>query len=142
MSSELHSFHAELIARDEEALWNWPRRSAAIMAEELALMCEQLAGLLRRQGEAAEGEAEHDPIESAKLNYMYGSTLLTLAEREKPGLLPHAVERLGDALFLARRHVPERVVTIKSQLYRAEHSLAMLRSSTGSDERPREKEVA
>ena len=62
------------------------------------------------------------------------STLLTLAERHKPSLLPHAVERLGDALSIARRHVPERVVTIKSQLYRAEHSLAMLNTSTAPEE--------
>ncbi|HTN50379.1 MAG TPA: hypothetical protein VMK32_13200 [Burkholderiaceae bacterium] len=131
MSSELHSFHAELIARDEDALWNWPRRSAAVMAEELANMCEQLAALLNDRHEAAPAS---DPIERAKLNYMYGSTLLTLAERHKPSLLPHAVERLGDALSLARRHVPERVVTIKSQLYRAEHSLAMLKTSTAPEE--------
>lgn len=134
MSSERHSFHAELIARDEEALWNWPRRSAAVMAEELAQMCEQLAALLRHQREVNEADGNPDPIASAKLNYMYGSTLLTLAEREKPSLLPHAVERLGDALSLARRHVPERVVAIKSQLYRAEHSLAMLKSSTAPEE--------
>ena len=134
MSSERHSFHAELIARDEEALWNWPRRSAAVMAEELAQICEQLAALLRHQREVNEADGNSDPIASAKLNYMYGSTLLTLAEREKPSLLPHAVERLGDALSLARRHVPERVVAIKSQLYRAEHSLAMLKNSTEPEE--------
>jgi hypothetical protein len=137
MNSERHAYHAELIASDEEALWNWPRRSAAVMAEELALMCEQLAELLRheREVEAGNGAIGVDPIERAKLNYMYGSTLLTLAEREKPSLLPHAVERLGDALALARRHVPERVVTIKTQLYRAEHSLAMLRTATAPEER-------
>jgi hypothetical protein len=134
MSSERHSLHAELIARDEDALWNWPRRSAAVMAEELAQMCEQLAALLRHQREMNEADGMPDPVASAKLNYMYGSTLLTLAEREKPSLLPHAVERLGDALSLARRHVPERVVTIKSQLYRAEHSLAMLKHSTAPEE--------
>jgi hypothetical protein len=136
MSSELHAFHAELIARDDEALWNWPRRSAAVMAETLAQMCEQLAELLRHEREVGSGNGAFgvDPIERAKLNYMYGSTLLTLAEREKPALLPHAVERLGDALSLARRHVPERVVTIKSQLYRAEHSLAMLKNSTAPEE--------
>jgi hypothetical protein len=140
MSSELHSYHAELIARDDEALWNWPRRSAAVMAEELAHLCEQLASLLhqRRDGDSRES----DPVERAKLSYMYGSTLLTLGEREKPSLLPHAVERLGDALSIARRHAPERVVAIKTQLLRAEHSLAMLRSSTGSEERPRASQAA
>jgi hypothetical protein len=142
MSSELHSYHAELIARDEEALWNWPRRSAAVMAEELAYMCEQLAALLRHEREVKDPEGRPDPVATTKLNYMYGSTLLTLAEREKPSLLPHAVERLGDALSLARRHVPERVVTIKSQLFRAEHSLAMLRGSTAAEERPSEREAA
>jgi len=136
MSSELHPFHAELIARDDEALWNWPRRSAAVMAETLAQICEQLAELLRYEREVGSGNGAFgvDPIERAKLNYMYGSTLLTLAEREKPALLPHAIERLGDALSLARRHVPERVVAIKSQLYRAEHSLAMLKNSTAPEE--------
>ena len=144
MNSERHALHAELIARDEDALWNWPRRSAAVMAEHLAQMCEQLAELLRyeREVEPGNGAIGVDPIECAKLNYMYGSTLLTLAEREKPSLLPHAVERLGNALQLARRHVPERVVTIKTQLYRAEHSLAMLRTSTASEEHPRAKEAA
>ena len=131
MTSELHFFHAEMIARDEDALWNWPRRSAAIRAEELASMCEQLAALLRDQRET---EDAADLVERAKLNYMYGSTLLTLAERHKPSLLPHAVERLGDALSIARRHVPEHVVTIKSQLYRAEHSLAMMKTSTAPEE--------
>jgi hypothetical protein len=131
MSSELHSYHAELIARDEDALWNWPRRSAAVMAEELAKMCEQLHSLLFDRNEAAPA---NDPVERAKLSYMYGSTLLTLAERQKPSLLPDAVQRLGDALSLARQHVPERVVTIKSQLYRAEHSLAMLNTSTAPEE--------
>lgn len=144
MNSERHAFHAELIARDEEALWNWPRRSAAVMAEQLAQMCEQLAELLRHEREVAEGNGAFgvDPVERAKLNYMYGSTLLTLAEREKPALLPHAVERLGDALSLARLHVPEHVVAIKTQLYRAEHSLAMLRTSTAAEENPSEREAA
>lgn len=143
MSSERHAFHAELIARDEEALWNWPRRSAAVMAEELAQMCEQLAALLRkaRDAESVDGDGG-DPVERAKLNYMYGSTLLTLAEREKPALLPHAIERLGDALSLARRHVPERVVAIKTQLYRAEHSLAILRTSTAAEEHSIAREAA
>ena len=36
MNSERHTYHAELIARDDEALWNWPRRSVAVMVEELA----------------------------------------------------------------------------------------------------------
>jgi len=133
MSSELHSYHAELIARDEDALWNWPRRSAAVMVDELAHMCEQLHALLRDRDDTA---PTSDPVERTKLSYMYGSTLLTLAERHKPALLPDAVKRLADALSLARRHVPERVVTIKSQLYRAEHSLAMLKTSTAPEEHP------
>ena len=83
---------------------------------------------------SATTEEAAELIERAKLNYMYGSTLLTLAERHKPSLLPHAVERLGDALSIARRHVPEHVVTIKSQLYRAEHSLAMMNTSTAPEE--------
>jgi hypothetical protein len=141
MSSELHSYHAELIARDDEALWNWPRRSAAVMAEELALMCEQLATLWCERREA-ETESDADPLRRTRLCYMYGSTLLTLAEREKPALLPHAVERLGDALSLARLYAPERVVQIKTQLFRAEHSLAMLKNSTSPDERPSVKEAA
>jgi len=143
MSSELHAYHAELIARDEDALWNWPRRSGAIMAEELAQMCEQLAALLHERRECdAEAGNGLDPVERTKISYMYGSTLLTLAERQKPALLPHAIDRLSDALSLARRHVPERVVVIKSQLLRAEHSLAMLRNSTAADERPSEAQAA
>jgi hypothetical protein len=142
MSSELHKYHAELIARDDEALWNWPRRATAVMVEELASMCEQLAGLLRERREADSADRDADPVQRTRLNYMYGSTLLTLAEREKPALLPHAVERLGDALSLARRHAPERVVQIKSQLFRAEHSLAILKGSTAPEERPNIREAA
>ncbi len=137
MSSERHAFHAELIARDDEALWNWPWRSGAARAEELAQICEQLAAILEPDEGAGESAADDgiaaDPVARAKLNYIYGSTLLTLAERDEPERLPDAVERLGHALSLARRHVPERVVVIKTQLYRAEHSLAM-QQRTASDE--------
>lgn len=139
MSSERHALHAELIARDDEALWNWPRRSGAARAEELAQICEQLAAILHPDYGAGESAADDsiaaDPVERAKLNYVYGSTLLTLAERDEPERLPDAIERLGHALSLARLHVPERVVVIKTQLYRAEHSLAMQKRTAQEETR-------
>jgi hypothetical protein len=121
-------------ASDGDPAWTWPYRSAAVMAEQLAELCEQLARLLAAGIEPP--SSQEDGIARSRLNYVYGSTLLTLAERDAPALLPAAVQRLGDALSLARRHAPERVVTIKSQLLRAEHSLA-LREQAGSATRPR-----
>lgn len=138
MSSERHALHAELIARDDEALWNWPLRFAVARAEDLVQICDQLAAMLNPADAVelsmAAFSVATDPVECAKLNYLYGSTLLTLAERDEPQRLPDAVATLGNALSLARRHVPERVVTIKSQLYRAEHSLAMRRQAAAVSE--------
>src|SRR5262245_45541974 len=132
MSPERHALHDELNTRDEEALWDWPARSGTARAEELARICEQLAAILpdeKTDDDVRRGIAS-DPVERAKLSYIYGATLLTIAERDDPQRLPDAVELLGRALSLARRHVPERVVTIKTQLYRAEHSLAMRKQRT------------
>ena len=132
MSSERRALQAELIARDDEALWNWPWRWAAARAEELAQICDQLAAIMKPDEKAGIG---NDPVAWVKLNYLYGSTLLTLAERDEPERLPDAVAQLGNALSLARRHVPERVVAIKTQLYRAEHSLVMRKRSAREESR-------
>jgi hypothetical protein len=132
MTAEPHQNHAELLARSDEALWSWPLRCGAAMAEELAQICEQLAALLGgRDDEHGEERADtlaEDPLERTKLKFLYGTTLLTLAERQSPDLLPEAVTHLGQALSLARQHAPDHVVHIKSELYRAEHSLAMRHS--------------
>jgi hypothetical protein len=127
VNAEHPGLPADLFAGGADAAWSWPYRSAAVMAEQLAELCEQLALLLQAGLEAP--ASREDGVARSRLNYVYGSTLLTLAERETPALLPHAVQRLGDALSLARRHAPEHVVAIKSQLLRAEHSLALRQQS-------------
>jgi hypothetical protein len=126
MSSE-RDFPVELMARDDAA-WNWPDRSASAMADELATLCEALARRLQESDDAA--PPPRDPLVHTRLAFVYGSALLTLAERDKPALLPDAVRCLSDALSLARRHAPERVVAIKPRLLRAEHSLAQQRDAT------------
>jgi hypothetical protein len=125
MSSE-RDFPVDLMARDDAA-WNWPEHSASALADELAALCAELAQRLR-DGEGTQ-PAPRDPLVHTRLAFVYGSALLTLAERDKPALLPDAVRSLSDALALARRHAPERVVTIKPRLLRAEHSLAQQRDT-------------
>ena len=119
----------DLLAASEDALWDWPRRAAMALVDDLASCCDQLAALLPfgDPGEAA-GTADDHP-RSLTLHFVYGSALLELAEREHPELLHRAVYCLGRALTLARRHVPERVVPIKMQLYRAEHALVEHRAA-------------
>lgn len=115
----------DLLAASEEVLWDWPRRAAMALVDELTLMCEQLAALLPfgESGERDVPSAAEDQPQTVTLHFVYGIALLELAERERPELLQRSVYCLGRALTLARRHVPERVVPIKMQLYRAEHAL-------------------
>jgi len=113
------------LAASEETLRDWPRRAAMALVDELSSLCEQLAAMLAF-GETGEREApcaNEDSPRTVTLHFVYGIALLELAERERPELLQRAVYCLGRALTLARRHVPERVVPIKMQLYRAEHAL-------------------
>ena len=60
-------------------------------------ICEQLAAILTPDTKAG---IANDPVARAKLNYIYGSTLLTLAERHEPDRLPRC-----------RRAARRRVVT-------------------------------
>lgn len=115
----------DLLAASDEVLWDWPRRAAVALVDELTSMCEQLAALLPfgESGERGSPPANEDQPRTVTLHFVYGSALLELAERERPELLQRAVYSLGRALTLARRLVPERVVPIKMQLYRAEHAL-------------------
>jgi hypothetical protein len=136
---------SELPLRSEEALWNWPARCVSALAEDLARICEQLAEQLRDGdgGPAGNGAAlAADPAERATLNYLYGTALYSLAQRQAPDLLPQAVGRLDQALSLARQHAPERVVVIKSELYRAEHSLALLHSPSAAAAQRHSEEAA
>jgi len=115
----------DLLPTNEEALWDWPRRAAVALVDELTSLCEQLAAMLPfgEQDDEDTPAATADPPQTVTLHFVYGIALLELAERERPELLQRAVYCLGRALTLARRHVPERVVPIKMQLYRAEHAL-------------------
>jgi hypothetical protein len=126
MASERTQLPVAATAPDDVVAEGWAVRSAVAVAEELAALCEELARRLQRAAAPA-GEAA-DPVARTRLAYLYGAALLDLAERDRPALLPDAVRSLSDALSLARRHVPERVVTIKPQLLRAEHSLALSRA--------------
>lgn len=117
----------DLLATSEEVLWDWPRRAAMAVVDELTSLCEQLAAMLPfgepGERDAPAAAAAEDQPRTVTLHFVYGIALLELAERERPELLQRAVYCLGRALTLARRHVPERVVPIKMQLYRAEHAL-------------------
>lgn len=114
----------DLLPTNEEALWDWPRRAAIALVDELTSLCDQLAAMLTFGEEHEDSPAEaEDPPQTVTLHFVYGIALLELAERERPELLQRAVYCLSRALTLARRHVPERVVPIKMQLYRAEHAL-------------------
>lgn len=117
--------HAELPALSDEALWDWPRHAATTPTADLASLCEPAAQTLL-SGEPG-AAADDDAPQALTLQFVYGIALLELAERrrpaERPELLQRAVHCLGRALTLARRHRPERVVPIKTQLYRAEHAL-------------------
>lgn len=108
----------DLLPFSEEALAEWPRRAAMALVEELASLCESLKPALG----FAEAPAESVP-RTVTLHFVYGIAMLELGERQRPELLEGAVDSLGRALSLARRHAPERVVPIKMQLYRAEHAL-------------------
>lgn len=135
MNAAKSDHQTELPPRSEEALWNWPARCVSALAEDLARICEQLAEQLREDAGEPVGNGTAlaaDPAERATLNYLYGTALYSLAQRQSPDLLPQAVGRLDQALSLARQHAPERVVVIKSELYRAEHSLALMHSPSAA----------
>lgn len=116
----------DLLLSSVETLTEWPRRAAMALVDELASICESLQPALR-SADAPEELLSREPGDDAPramaLHFVYGIAMLELGERERPELLPGAVDSLGRALSLARRHTPEGVVPIKMQLYRAEHAL-------------------
>jgi hypothetical protein len=123
------------LALIDEALQNWPVQHGFAMAKELAALCEQIALLMREAGHAQveallPRAAFADPVNNLHLDFVCGSTLLTLAELDDDKLAPAAASRLADALTLARRHVPAEVPAIKWQLCRAEHLVAMGRNTS------------
>lgn len=127
MSVENTRLPVDLVCCDDALAYGLGERSGADVAEELAALCEALAQ--RLQARPACEDAATDPRARLRMNFVYGTALLRLAERDGPALLPDAVRSLSDALSLARRHVPERVVTVKSQLLRAEHSLVLAQTA-------------
>jgi hypothetical protein len=134
MHSENAHRNDEWLALIDDALRNWPLQHGFAMAKELAVLCEQLALLMRSVGHAQiealmPRAASTDPIDNVHLNFVCGSTLLSLAEQDDDHLASAAVDRLADALALARRHVPGEVPAIKWQLCRAEHMVVMGRNA-------------
>jgi len=135
MHSENAHRNDEWLGLIDEALQNWPVQHGFAMAKELAALCEQLALLMRNVGhaqiEALLPRSQSEcPVQKVHLDFVCGSTLLTLAELEGEQFAPAAANRLADALTLARRHVPAEVPAIKWQLCRAEHLVAMGRGAS------------
>lgn len=120
----------ECLALIDEALRNWPAQHGYAMAEELAALCEQLARLMQSadpaqiDSELPEPES-NDPVESVRRNFVYGSTLLALAQKTNEHFAAVAAARLASALALARRFLPQEIPAIKLQLCRAEHLVAL-----------------
>lgn len=136
MSSEKAHRNDEWLALIDDALQNWPAQHGFAMAKELAALCEQIALLMRNVGHAQieallPQAASADPVNNVHLDFVCGSTLLTLAEMEDDQFAPAAANRLADALMAARRHVPAEVPAIKWQLCRAEHLVATGRHVAG-----------
>jgi hypothetical protein len=138
---EMHSDNAqrndEWLALIDEALRNWPVQHGFAIAKELAALCEQLALLMRSVSHAQieallPRSASPNPIDNIHLNFVCGSTLLTLAETDDDTLASAAASRLAEALALARRHVPAEVPAIKWQLWRAEHLVAVGRKGVNA----------
>jgi len=134
MHSENAHRNDEWLALINEALHNWPAQHGFAMAKELAALCEQLAVMMRNVGHAQveallPQAASANPVENVHLDFVCGSTLLTLAEQEDDRFASAAASRLADALTLARRYVPAEVPAIKWQLCRAEHLVAMGRNA-------------
>jgi hypothetical protein len=134
MHSENARRNDEWLALIDEALHNWPAQHGFAMAKELAALCEQLAVMMRDVGHAQveallPQAASMDPVDNVHLDFVCGSTLLTLAEQDNDQFASAAASRLADALMLARRHVPAEVPAIKWQLCRAEHLVAMGRNA-------------
>ncbi|HQR21764.1 MAG TPA: hypothetical protein PLE54_10575 [Burkholderiaceae bacterium] len=134
MHSDIAHRNDEWLALIDDALRNWPVQHGFAMAKELAALCEQLAPLMRSvshtQIEALlPRAASPNPIDNVHINFVCGSTLLTLAEQDDDTLAMAAASRLAEALALARRHVPAEVPAIKWQLCRAEHMATMSRNA-------------
>lgn len=99
----------------------WAARVDVVLYERLALM--RSADPARLDDVLPEPRS-NDPVECVHLNFVHGSTLLALAERDDDRFASTAVARLAKALTLARQHQPEQVPAIKLQLCRAEHLVA------------------
>jgi len=81
-----------------------------------------------RMAEALLGETETSALERVHLHDAHGRALLQLAEEDDVELASAAAHRLATALTLARQHIPERVASIKLELCRAEHVIALQRN--------------
>jgi hypothetical protein len=88
-----------------------------------------------RYAEAAANRAEADAHELMKLKHQYGLALLKLAEDQNAELAAEAAARLSTALALARKHMPVGVVSIKYELFRAEHTVTRLRGTRRAERR-------
>jgi hypothetical protein len=104
----------------------WAGRVDDVLYERLSLMRSADPG---RLDDVLPEPRSNDPVECVHLNFVHGSTLLALAERDDDRFAPTAVARLAKALTLARQHQPEQVPAIKLQLCRAEHLVATRRNA-------------
>ncbi len=80
-----------------------------------------------RTAEVMASKVQADVRDLVHLKHSYGVALLKLAENSNAELAAEAASRLSAALALARKHMPVGVVSIKYELFRAEHTVAQLR---------------
>ena len=103
----------------------------------------QAASEAFRNAEALSSLVEAQAQELMNLKHGYGCTLLELSAGSNMDLASEAAARLSGALELARKHMPVGVANIKYELFRAEHTVAQLRSASGTPARdaPRAREI-
>ena len=88
-----------------------------------------------RNAEALSSLVEAQAQELMNLKHGYGCTLLELSAGSNMDLASEAAARLSGALELARKYMPVGVANIKYELFRAEHTVAQLRSASGTPAR-------
>ncbi len=87
-----------------------------------------------RRAEALLG-GENDPVETSKLNYSFGQTLMLLCDAKDVRLASEARARFATALRLARVHLPAGVPPAEKNLQDAERVVALLTQANRLGER-------
>lgn len=137
VARELDSLARSLDSADAhpvERLRAWCAAGEAylMLGARYALQC---AAEAFRYAEAAAVRAEADGRELMALEHQYGLALLRLAGDSNEHLASEAAARLSNALSLARKHMPVGVVSIKYELFRAEHTVTTLRGARRTERR-------